>query len=181
MLRRLSSLSEKVENVSSYSNIIDDMKLKSLKSNGYWKFDKNIITENEAALLCNLENDVVVSNKWRLIGTFRDIIMLAKLIGNFYQPHGREIMLPNFGPEDTHWIKFLQLAKLSPSSPNEDEEDIVTSLPSKVPLKPFWENNCSKLCGCCLNKQVKKSFFNRIEIVPTILPGTLSPVASYKS
>ena len=182
MLPRLISFSEKVENISSYPGLIDNMKLKALKSNGYWNFNMKIISNEDATSLCNLENDIVVSKKWRLIGTFGDIIMLAKLIGNFYQSHGRKIVLPNFTPEETYWIKFLELTKLSPQLIEKSEkEEIVVSHPAKVPLKPFWETNCSQLCGCCASKPVSKSFFKQIEIIPTTLPGTLSPVPSYRS
>jgi hypothetical protein len=180
MIPRLIDFSEKVDKISSYHNIIDDMKSKALKSNGYWNFDKNIITEHEAAQLCNSENDIVVSNKWRLIGIFGDIVMLAKLIGYFYQSSNREISLPNFNPEETYWIKSLELAKLSPSL-IENKNEIITNLPLITKSKSFWETNSSKLCACCPNKQIKKSFFNTIEIIPTTLPGTLSPVANSRS
>lgn len=144
-------------NISSYPYSVNNMLSKAININGYWTFDQKLISIEDAAILSNLQNDVVVSNKLRVVGLFSDIILLGKLMGNFYQLSNREIMLPNFSPEETYWIKLLELSKLSPSLIQEPTEQ-------EVPVQPFWKSNLN-------------TFFKPIEISPIVLPGALSPVS----
>ena len=94
------------QNFSDIHNIVDILKKQAIKEDGYWTFNTQISSENNY-----IDDDVIVSNKWRLMCKFVDAVMLAKLMGYEYKSYGRRISLPNFNSEDTYWITFLQIVK----------------------------------------------------------------------
>jgi hypothetical protein len=112
-----------------------------------------------------------------------------------YQPNGREIILPNFSPEQSYWIRVLQLMKLCQDT--DIDPDVIMKyetiypdiLPEKAPL--IWKTGIikNKLCSCCNHNDHKTSvrLFSPIEPVKilsnpeTPVPaGTLSPVTIHQ-
>ena len=163
-----------------YRQFINDMKILALKSNAYWTFDLNIVSENDVRALCELNTDIFVSQQWRLAGSLQDLINLAKLAGYHYEPQGREMTLPGFEPEASYWIMTLQMIKLCrDGSP---DPDVISPCSKKAPL--LWNPEPIRFCHCCTQGKCRP--LSRIEPVKICKlapeseipssPGTLSKV-----
>lgn len=104
-LPRLINLGETIDQ-NGYPGMIKQMRDQACQVNGYWNFNRELISVDEAQRLCQSNPDIVVSQQWRLIGTFQDLISLAKLAGYTHQPNLNE---------ETYWINSLQIVKLCES------------------------------------------------------------------
>lgn len=111
-LPRLINLEENISNTNTYYELIRQMRDQACQINGYWNFDRKLVSHDEARLLCQSDSNIVVSEQWRLIGTFQDLISFAQLVGYTYQPLEINQKLPGYNPEESYWIRSLQIVKL---------------------------------------------------------------------
>jgi hypothetical protein len=150
---------ESLNNLSNaYRKFINDMRLRACENNGYWTFDLNIVSIDDVKTWCESNNTSVISQQWRLIGMFEDLVSLAKLAGYTYQPQGREIVLPGFGPEESYWIRSLQMVKLCHNGSIDSDANLPCAdnysdiLSRETPL--LWKTESTttrkrQLCHCC--------------------------------
>ena len=162
-----------------YRNFISEMRTRACETDSYWTFDLKIVSVDDVRDWCQSDADAVVSQQWRLIGSFEDLISLAKLAGYIYESQGREMVLPNFGPEESYWIRSLQMIKLCQEK-SFDSDSIVpcaesyqTTLPKKSTL--LWKTNTEKeskvkLCSCCTREMCNTSYQGSFQAVKSVEP-----------
>lgn len=176
-----------------YREFINDMRTQACTRGGYWTFDLNFVTVDEVRIWCESYEDIVVSQQWRLIGSFKDIMSLAKLAGYTYQSQGKEIVLPGFSPEESYWIRSLQMIRLcidksvDPDAIMPCDKTYSNILPENPPI--LWKSHSikkSKLCDCCTQDICRTQYgsslderpFSPIEPVKVFSPITSGILSS---
>lgn len=185
--KRSAQIPEEISDLAlTYRQFINSMRDRCCENNKYWTFDLNLVSADDVQMWCESDVDTVVSQQWRLIGSFEDLISLAKLAGYVYQPQGREITLPEFGPEESYWIRSLQLIKLcqnktlDPDAVSSCTQAYFDKLSENTPLLWKTESQFKKLrlCHCCSDQPKHRRNFQPLNIEEP--PRPLSPIELVK-
>ena len=123
-------------------NFILKLRNEACERSEYWTFDLSFLSGQYSNTYCDSYSDIVVSEEWRVVGRYDDIIDLAKLAGFKYIKANHNFTIPNFDAEESHWIKTLQLVKIC------NKEELNTEKCTKVfdsvdeLTERFLKNSC---------------------------------------